>query len=208
MELSRTSSDARQRKHSSRRGGSAHRPLTYQSPPVLFVEKGKDNLQGLDINDAPGGTVRCADKEFGQAISAALGCLNPAVLRTATWKRHVAKAKLTLPPCFRVMLPTHKAKYRLARHRHTPLGQTAMAGAASSEGVVWELLLSALVEESEDLQSCSCLGTADAATLCEDLRLVSREDVQSRACCHAQRQLRLPPSMDRNSAATCETQNG
>ena len=56
------------------------------------------------------------------------------------------------------------------------------------------LLLSALVEESEllldqyatlcehlrlseDLQSCSCLGTADAATLCEDLRQVLLESL-------------------------------
>ena len=63
-------------------------------------------------------------------------------------------------------------------------------------------MLSALVEESEllledvaadaatlcehlrlvlreDLQSCSCLGTADAATLCEDLRQVLRESLLS-----------------------------
>ena len=45
--------------------------------------------------------------------------------------------------------------------------------------LVQELLLSALVEESEDLQSCSCLGTADAATLCEDLRLVLLESLLS-----------------------------
>ena len=59
------------------------------------------------------------------------------------------------------------------------------------------LLLSALVEESEllleqyatlcehlrlvlrEVQSCSCLGTADAATTCEDLRLVLRESLLS-----------------------------
>ena len=45
--------------------------------------------------------------------------------------------------------------------------------------LVQELLLSALVEESEDLQSCSCLGTADAATLCEDLRQVLLEGLLS-----------------------------
>ena len=69
---------------------------------------------------------------------------------------------------------------------------------SQTQGVLLLLLLSALVEESlsvlveesEDLQSCSCLGTADAATLCEDLRLVLLESSLS---CPAEAETAIDP---------------